>query len=61
VAIGLVLVIQASPLTRGLPPESLRVVDMMVNIILFSVFVNEILGPPLARAAIIRGNRLETG
>jgi Kef-type K+ transport system membrane component KefB len=60
VAIGLVLVIQASPLTRGLPPESLRVVDMMVNIILFSVFVNEILGPPLARAAIIRGNRLET-
>lgn len=59
VAIGLVLVIQASPLTRGLPPESLAVVDTMVNIILFSVFVNEILGPPLSKMAIIRGNRME--
>ena len=60
VAIGLVLVIQASPLTQGLPQESLRVVDMMVNIILFSVFVNEILGPPLSKTAIIRGNRMES-
>jgi Kef-type K+ transport system membrane component KefB len=60
VAIGLVLVIQASPLTRGLPPESLRVVDTMVNIILFSVFVNEIFGPPLSKMAIIRGNRMES-
>ena len=59
VAIGLVLVIQASPITRGLPPESLRIVETMVNIILFSVFVNEIVGPPLSKAAIIRGNMME--
>lgn len=59
VAIGLVLLIQASPLTSGLPAETVRIVDTMVNIILFSVFVNEIVGPPLSRYAIIRGNKME--
>lgn len=59
VAIGLVLLIQASPLVRELGPESVRIVDTMVNIILFSVFVNEIVGPPLSRLAIIRGNKME--
>ncbi|MFW5716504.1 MAG: cation:proton antiporter [Spirochaetota bacterium] len=59
VAIGLVLLIQASPLMSGLSPEYARIVDTMVNIILLSVFVNEIVGPPLSRGAIIRGNKME--
>jgi Kef-type K+ transport system membrane component KefB len=59
VAIGLVLLIQASPLLAGLPPAQLLIIETMVNIILLSVFVNEIIGPPLSRAAIIRGNRME--
>jgi Kef-type K+ transport system membrane component KefB len=59
VAIGLVLLIQASPLVTELGPEYLEIVDTMVNIILFSVFVNEIVGPPLSRLAIIRGNKME--
>jgi Kef-type K+ transport system membrane component KefB len=59
VAIGLVLLIQASPLMTGLSPEYTRIVDTMVNVILLSVFVNELLGPPLARGAIIRGNNME--
>jgi Kef-type K+ transport system membrane component KefB len=59
VAIGLVLLIQASPIVGGLSEESVRLVDTMVNIILFSVFVNEIVGPPLSRLAIIRGNQME--
>lgn len=59
VAIGLVLLIQASPLMAGLSPENARLVETMVNIVLLSVFVNEIVGPPLSRAAIIRGNKME--
>jgi Kef-type K+ transport system membrane component KefB len=59
VAIGLVLLIQASPLMAGLSPQYSRIVDTMVNVILLSVFVNEIIGPPLSRGAIIRGNNME--
>lgn len=59
VAIGLVLLIQASPLTADLSAENVRLVDTMVNIILLSVFVNEVVGPPLSKAAIIRGNKME--
>mgnify|MGYP006274103311 CR=1 FL=1 len=59
VAIGLVLLIQASPVTAGLPPEAARIVETMINIVLFSVFVNELIGPPLSKQAIIRGNEME--
>ena len=54
VAIGLVLTIQASPLAAGLPPEQKDIILMMVNIILLSVFFNELTGPPLSRAAIVK-------
>lgn len=59
VAIGLVLLVEASPLMQGLAPEQLSVVQTMINIVLFSVFVNELLGPPLSRFAIVRGNEME--
>ena len=62
VAIGLVLLIQASPLVDQLAktsPAQAKIVENMVNIILFSVFVNELLGPPISKYAIVRGNEME--
>ncbi len=59
VAIGLVLLIEASPSMAALPPEQLAYVQLMVNVILLSVFVNELIGPPLSRFAIVRGNEME--
>ncbi len=58
VAIGLVLMIQAAPMIANLAEQQRAIVDMMVNIILLSVFVNELLGPPLSRMAIVKA--LET-
>ncbi|ORC35139.1 hypothetical protein B4O97_10435 [Marispirochaeta aestuarii] len=59
VAIGLVLMIQASPLVSYLPPEQIVIIDTMVNIILLSVFINELIGPPISKYALIRGNEME--
>lgn len=59
VAIGLVLLIQASPLMHGLDPEQKAIIHNMVNIVLLSVFVNELIGPPISKMAIIRGNQME--
>ncbi len=59
VAIGLVLMIQASPLSSHLPPDQVAIIDTMVNIILLSVFVNELIGPPISKYALIKGNELE--
>ncbi|MEA1910225.1 MAG: cation:proton antiporter [Spirochaetota bacterium] len=59
VAIGLVLMIQASPLTHQLNAEQVVMIDRMVNIVLLSVFVNELVGPPVSRYAIIKGNEME--
>jgi len=56
VAIGLVLLIEASPAMAALPVQYQPIIATMVNIILLSVFVNELIGPPLSRFAIIRGN-----
>lgn len=52
VAIGLVLFIQGSPLVRNASPHVLTEIREMINIVLMSVFVNEIAGPPLATIAI---------
>lgn len=59
VAIGLVLLIQASPMIGTLTPEQTVLVERMVNIVLLSVFVNEMVGPPVSRYAIIKGNEME--
>jgi len=61
VAIGLVLMIQASPMVAALGPEQKSIVFMMVNIILLSVFVNELTGPPISKAAIVRAIDMEDG
>jgi len=55
VAIGLVLLIQAAPQMQNLSQEFASTVDMMVSIVLMSVFVNEIIGPPLSRMALMKG------
>ncbi len=60
VALGLVLMIQASPVVAGgMTAEQLEVTEMMVNVILLSVLVNQILGPPLAKRAVLAGSGME--
>jgi hypothetical protein len=55
VAIGLLLPLQASHLLASADPAFNAAFDQIVNIILFSVLINELAGPPLSRWAIIRG------
>ncbi|MCK5832360.1 cation:proton antiporter [bacterium] len=55
VAIGLVLFIQASPIAHSAPENIKLALDGIVNIVLFSVLINELIGPPLSKFAIIRG------
>lgn len=59
VAIGLVLLIRSSPLMDHMAPQQLQLIQGMVNIILLSVFVNELVGPPLSKLAVIKGNEME--
>lgn len=55
VAIGLVLLIQAAPQMQNLTHEYSTVVDTMVNVVLLSVFFNELFGPPLSKMALLKG------
>jgi Kef-type K+ transport system membrane component KefB len=57
VALGLVLLIQTSPVMQRLSETQVAVLNDMVNIILMSVFVNELIGPPLLKMAILKGNQ----
>jgi Kef-type K+ transport system membrane component KefB len=54
VAIGLVLFIQASPAIAGASAAVQSEVSKMINIVLMSVFFNELFGPPLAKMAILK-------
>ncbi|MBN2656987.1 MAG: cation:proton antiporter [Spirochaetales bacterium] len=54
VAIGLVLMIQTSPVVLALPEARQATISLMVNIVLLSVFFNELTGPPLSKFAIVR-------
>ena len=58
VAIGLVLLVQTSPimLTAAAPVKAFLVV--IVNVVLFSIFVNELIGPIITRYGVIRGAEL---
>ncbi len=59
VALGLVLLIQASPVSAAMSPEQAALVETLVNVILLSVFANQIIGPPLAKRAVINGTGME--
>ncbi|MCD6177022.1 MAG: cation:proton antiporter [Candidatus Cloacimonetes bacterium] len=54
VAIGLMLFVQASPVVLQASVQIQNEVAEMTNIILMSVFVNEIIGPPLSKFAILK-------
>ncbi|PIE52629.1 hypothetical protein CSA37_05205 [Candidatus Fermentibacteria bacterium] len=54
VAIGLALYIQAAPFFAG----HQELAATMVSIVLMSVFVNELSGPPVSKYAVIRGATL---
>lgn len=55
VAIGLALVVRSSPLF-GAAPEAVReMLRLLTNVVLFSVFVNELIGPLISRYGIVRG------
>ncbi|MEX2381644.1 MAG: cation:proton antiporter [Opitutales bacterium] len=59
VALGLVLLIQTSPVMQRLSEDQIGIMNDMVNVVLMSVFVNELIGPPLLKMAIIKGNQNE--
>ena len=59
VAIGLVDIVSGMLQRPGITPEVVAAITSLNSIILMSVFVNEILGPPLSRFALIRGNNME--
>ncbi len=54
VAIGLVLFVQGSPLVAEAGISIKAEISEMTNIILMSVFCNEILGPPLSKFAVTK-------
>lgn len=53
VAIGLSLILQGHPVMMGNESAS-----QVVSIVLLSVFVNEIIGPPISKFAVVRGSGL---
>ncbi len=59
VAIGLVLMIQASPIIANATSEMQHLAINMVNIIIFSVFINELFGPVLSKWAILKGTGIK--
>ncbi|NLN35473.1 MAG: hypothetical protein GX157_05685 [Candidatus Cloacimonetes bacterium] len=54
VAIGLVLFVQASPVVHNASAAVQADIAKMINIVLMSVFFNEIVGPPLSKFAIMK-------
>jgi len=54
VAIGLVLFVQGSQVVMNASSQIQFEITEMINIVLMSVFVNELTGPPLAKLAILR-------
>ena len=59
VALGLVLLLQAAPELDQIPALPPELVRTLINVVLVSVFVNEISGPPIAQFAIKRALKLE--
>jgi Kef-type K+ transport system membrane component KefB len=57
VAIGLVLFVQASPVVINASQSVQLQIGKMINIVLMSVFFNEIIGPPLSKMAILKNLR----
>jgi len=58
VAIGLAMSLQTSPVVSGVAPETGMMLSQMVNVVLFTVLVNELIGPPLSKIGILKGANL---
>lgn len=59
VALGLVLLVRSSPWILSLPEDQQIYVSALINVVLFSVLFSELVGPPVSRFAILRGNDME--
>lgn len=61
IALGFVLLIQTSPLVTAMPVSDplFGVFPQLVNIILLSIFINEMASPFFLKSAILRGNEME--
>ncbi len=59
VAIGLMDIVSGMHLGPEVAPHVIAAITALNSIILMSVFVNEIFGPPISRFALIRGNNME--
>lgn len=55
VSLGLVLMVQASPVSAQMSPAQTEYAILLANIVLLSVFVNQLIAPPIAKNAILRG------
>ncbi|MCK5147966.1 cation:proton antiporter [bacterium] len=55
VAIGLVLFMQTSPVLATMPDAVNEMLVLIVNVVLFSIFINELVGPSITRFGIKRG------
>lgn len=62
IALGFVLLIQTSPMALPDPFQDagFNVFTVLSNIVLASIFVNELISPFFLKAAILRGNEMET-
>lgn len=59
VSLGLILFVQASPVSEAMTDSQVFLTNTLVNIVLLSVFFNQLIGPPIAKYAIIKGNKKE--
>ncbi|MFW6367274.1 MAG: cation:proton antiporter [bacterium] len=61
IALGFVLLIQTSPALEALRQDQQisAIMSDMVNIVLISIFVNEVISPFFLRHAVIQGNEME--
>jgi len=54
VAIGLILFVQTSPLLSGVSADIRSILVLIVNVILVSIFINELVGPSISRIGILK-------
>ncbi len=55
VAIGLVLFLQTSPVLASAPETVKDALVLIVNVVLLSIFINELIGPSVSRFGILKG------
>jgi len=55
VAIGLVLFIETSPFFASASADTAGMMNLITSVVLFSVFINELVGPPLSKLGLVKG------